>query len=56
MQLELVFLEQSTQSAAPPKTPWPEIDPQAQIAALGILARMIAQMLAAKPTRGAGDE
>jgi len=46
MQLELAFLERLTPRAAK-AGPWDQIDPQAQIAALEILGRLIAQMLAA---------
>ena len=47
MQLELAFLERPTASAARMEGPSNWIDPQAQIAALDILSRLIAQMLAA---------
>jgi hypothetical protein len=56
MQLELAFLEQPMQPVARPKVPWDEIDPQAQIAALEILSRLIAQMLAAKSAQEISDE
>ena len=46
MQLELAFLERRAAPAARPKGPWEQIDPHARIAALEILARLIAQMLA----------
>jgi hypothetical protein len=36
--------------------PWDQIDPQAQIAALDILSRLIAQMLAAGSTLETSDE
>ena len=52
MQLELAFPGRPTPLAARPKGPWDQIDPQAQIAALEILARLIAQMLAAKSVQG----
>jgi hypothetical protein len=55
MQMELAFLEQP----APHKIktgPWDRIDPQAQIAALEILGRLIAQMLAAHPVQEGNDE
>ena len=38
------------------KGPWDQIDPQAQIAALEILARLIAQMLAARSALETSDE
>jgi hypothetical protein len=56
MQLELAFLERPTPPAARPKGPWDQIDPQAQIAALEILARLIAQMLAAGSAAETSDE
>ena len=55
MQLELAFLDRPT-----PPTPqsgrWEQIDPDARAAALEILARLIAQMLAAKSAGETGDE
>jgi len=56
MQLELAFLERPVTPAAGPKGPWDQIDPQAQIAALEILVRLIAQTLAANLVRGKSDE
>jgi hypothetical protein len=56
MQLELTFLEWPTPQAARLEGPWDQIDPQAQIAALEILARLIAQMLAAKSAGETPDE
>ena len=56
MQLELAFLERPMTPAADPKGPWDQIDPRAQIAALEILARLIAQTLAANSVRGKSDE
>jgi hypothetical protein len=47
MPLELAFLERPTAPAARMEEPWDQIDPQAQIAALDILSRLIAQTLAA---------
>ena len=47
MQLELAFLERPAAPAARMAEPWDQIDPQAQLAALDILSRLIAQMLAA---------
>ena len=47
MQLELAFLERPTAPAARMEEALNQIDPQAQIAALDILSRLIAQMLAA---------
>ena len=42
--------------AARMEGPWDQIDPQAQIAALDILSRLIAQMLAAGSTLETSDE
>jgi hypothetical protein len=64
MQLHLAFLDQPPPpdpSQPPPSAPWDRIDPQARAAALDILARLIARMLAAPPksvnaTTGASDE
>src|ERR1700686_1401465 len=56
MQLELAFLERPVTPAAGPQSPWDQIDPRAQIAALEILARLIAQTLAANSVRGKSDE
>ena len=38
------------------KGPWDQIDPQAQIAALVLLSRLIAQKLVAKSAREGGNE
>ena len=56
MQLELAFLERPAAPAARMEGPWDQIDPQAQIAALDILSRLIAQMLAAGSTLETSDE
>jgi hypothetical protein len=56
MQLELAFLERPTAPAARMEGPWDQIDPQAQIVALDILSRLIAQMLAAGSTLETSDE
>lgn len=56
MQLELAFLERTSAPAARMKGPWDQIDPQVQIAALEILARLIAQMLAASSALETSDE
>ena len=56
MQLELAFLERPAAPAARMKGPWDQIDPQAQIAALDILSRLIAQMLAASSALETSDE
>ena len=56
MQLELAFLERPAAPAARTEEPWNQIDPQAQIAALDILSRLIEQMLAAGSALETGDE
>jgi hypothetical protein len=48
MQSELAFLEHAVERQDGPKGPWEQIDPQAQIAALVLLSRLIAQKLAAR--------
>ena len=50
MQLELAFLEIPVEPDEPSKGPWEQIDPRAQVAALALLSRLIAQMLAANTT------
>jgi hypothetical protein len=53
MQLNLAFLEEPhprDRPRLPASPPWDRIDPQARAAALDILARLIARMLAAPPT------
>ena len=56
MQLELAFLELPAEPDEPSKGPWEQIDPRAQVAALALLSRLIAQMLAANATPEGGDE
>lgn len=65
MQLKMPFLETneppppptpSSTSASPPSTAWDNFDEAARIAALGVLARLIARMLAAAPDKEAGHE
>jgi hypothetical protein len=56
MQLELGLLDQPAPQTARTKGPWDQIDPQAQIAALEILARLIAQMLTASSALETSDE
>jgi hypothetical protein len=56
MQLELAFLERPEEPDEGSRGPWDRIDPQAQIAALVILSRLIAQKLVAKPAQESGDE
>jgi hypothetical protein len=57
MQLELEFIDQNKRSPKKRSTgPWDRLDPRAQKAALEILARLIAQMLAAQSKKEANDE
>ena len=56
MQLELAFLEQRVAPDEGAKGPWEQIDPRAQIAALALLSRLIAQKLVAKSAAESGDE
>ena len=56
MQLELTFLERPGEPDERSKGPWDRIDPQAQIAALVLLSRLIAQKLVAKSAPESGDE
>ena len=56
MQLELAFLEIAVKSDEPSKGPWEQIDPGAQVAALALLSRLIAQMLVARAASEGGDE
>ena len=58
MQLELAFLErpEEVELDERSKGPWDQIDPQAQIAALVLLSRLIAQKLVAKSAAESGDE
>jgi hypothetical protein len=56
MQLELPFLERPTPPTAGSSGLWDQIDRQAQISALEILARLIARMLASRSAEEAGHE
>jgi len=56
MQLELGFLEHAVEPDDGAKGPWEQIDPQAQVAALVLLSRLIAQKLVSKSARESGDE
>ena len=56
MQLELGFLERPVEPDAGSKGPWDQIDPRAQIAALVLLSRLIAQKLVAKSAGESGNE
>jgi hypothetical protein len=61
MQLNLAFLDQPDPSprpsaTAPPVTAWEQLDEASRIAALEILARLIARMVAPDPAKEASDE
>ena len=56
MQLELAFLERPEEPDERSNGPWNQIDPQAQIAALVLLSRLIAQKLVSKVRQESGDE
>ncbi len=57
MQLNLAFLDEPPNPARhQPTSPWDKIDPVARAAALEILSRLIARMLAAKPAKDATNE
>ena len=56
MQLNLAFLDPPNPPHHPLTGPWDRIDPGARAAALEILSRLIARMLAAKPAKEATNE
>jgi hypothetical protein len=60
MQLNLAFLDPPeplpTAPKSPPPAAWEQLDEVARIAALGLLARLIARMLADAPAEGTGHE
>ena len=66
MQLKMPFLEVAEPSpsmptagsapTSPPPTAWDQIDETARIAALDLLSRLIARMLANAPSKEAGHE
>jgi hypothetical protein len=56
MQLNLAFLEPPNPRRYQSSGPWDQIDPGARAAALEVLSRLIARMLAAKPAKDATDE
>ena len=56
MQLELAFLERPAAPDNRSMAPWNQIEPQAQIAALVLLSRLIAQKLVSRGARESGDE
>lgn len=56
MQLELAFLERPVEPNKGSKSPWDQIDPHAQIAAMVLLSRLIAQKLASNAARESRDE
>jgi hypothetical protein len=61
MQLNLAFLNapeppSSRAPTSPPPAAWEQLDEAARIAALGVLARLIARMLADAPAKETGNE
>lgn len=61
MQLSLAFVDLPDPPASPastntPPTPWDQIDEATRMAALEVLARLIARMVAAPQARETGDE
>lgn len=56
MQLNLAFLEQPDPPPGPSAAEWERLDETARIAALEILARLIARMLAPEPAEEVSDE
>ena len=60
MQLNLFLdppdLPSSLDPSSPSPTPWDQLDEGAQIAALRLLARLIARMMANPPIKEAGHE
>ena len=56
MQLNLAFLDPDDRPPDPAATPWDQMDAPTREAALGLLARVIARMLAAEPVKEASDE
>jgi len=56
MQLNLAFLVPPNPHRHQSSGPWDQIDPRARAAALEVLSRLIARMLAAKPAKDATDE
>ena len=61
MQLRLAYLDLTDPPASPtptnpPPTPWDQIEEAARMAALEVLARLIARMLAAQGERETPDE
>lgn len=60
MQLNLVFFDPPeplpSAQKSPPPAAWEHLDEVARIAALGLLARLIARMLADAPAKETGHE
>ena len=56
MQLNLAFLDPAQPPTSPPPAAWEQLDAAARIAALGVLARLIARMLADAPAKETGHE
>ena len=61
MQLTFAILDppdrpQSPSAPSPAPAPWDQLDDASRLAALEILARLIARMLAAEPANGASHD
>jgi hypothetical protein len=56
MQLKLEFLDPTNPPRPQATSQWNQIDPGARAAALDILSRLIARMLAAKPAKDTTNE
>ena len=56
MQLNLTFLDPPDLPASPATAAWEQLDEASRMAALEILARLIARMLAPEPAAEASDE
>lgn len=59
MQLNLAFLNPPEPGHAPTRPPpaaWEQLDEAARLAALGVLTRLIARMLADAPAKETGNE
>jgi hypothetical protein len=56
MQMKLAFLDPPNPPRPQSSGPWDRIDPAVRAAALEILSRLIARMLAARPAKETSDE
>ena len=56
MQLNLAFLDPAQPPTSPPPAAWEELDKAARLAALAVLARLIACMLAEASAKENGHE